>query len=235
MRKTLSVFFLFVLFSWSVCADSTTTASTAEATTETTTAPTEASQPTAKTLSVVWQNGRGSIESDVQGYTFWEYPLLGSGGIRQPGVLTVRNDTAYAVQISLESISLPYDSDAALEYLAALEMTVWQSGEVIYQGPYTAVNDQNGLRCAFTLEPNQQTVWKIALQCPFAYQGEDPQEISQPCIWNFRATATTQQTGSSEADLPIEEDKVKLLVMGAGAVLLVCAVSAVIYYFRSRV
>lgn len=217
----------------SAASDTTTTTdttTTADTTTTTTVAP---SEKPGKTLSVQWIGNGGRIVADTQKYMFWEYPLLSAGGRHTPGTLTIRNDTEKTIHVYLDSITLPYQSQDALDYLAALQLTVRENGEILYQGPYTGVNDEGGLRTDYTLEPGQARVWEIEMYCPFTYPN-DPQQVSEPCIWNFRATAMSRQTGTSFVDDKEREEQVRVMLIGAGLVLIGCVVAAVWYYRRSR-
>lgn len=209
-------------------AAQTTTAETTE-----TTATAAPKAPTEKVLSVELIDGAGRLVSDVQQYTFWEHPYLSGGGRQQPGTLTVRNNTQHAVTVRLHRIDIPYDNEQALAYLAALQMTVTQDGQPLYQGAYAKANESEALRREYNLQPGEQLEWRIALSCPFSYAG-DVQEVSVPCEWEFYAVATTLQTDIPDVQDSLGSEAIKGALIGSGVVLAGCLIAALVHRLRKR-
>lgn len=207
--------------------------------TDPTTQPTEAAPADEiplvndKTLSFVMENGSAYLQDSSSDYAFWEYPLLPAGGVHQPGTLTLRNSTQNTIHLYLDAITLPYGDEEALDYYAALQITVREGNTILYQGAYSRINDDPyTVRTDFLLEPGQSRVWEISLSCPFTYSG-DVRQFSQPCVWNFRATARTRQTGSSEID-DSWKNVAQLLIPVAVVALIVCIVAAIVHRYSKR-
>ena len=195
------------------------------------TVPSVANQPMQKVISVEIQDDVGRLVEDPQEYTFWEYPLLTGGAKRKTGTLTLRNQTTQSVHLYLDSISLPYENDAALEYLAALQIVIKQGDEELYSGPYSKLTDAGGILRDFYLIAGEERVWSFELFCPFRYGG-DVEAISEPCVWNFRASAHTTRVAQVEVEEESWQQKAGVLLIAAVAVLVVCVVAGLVHYVR---
>lgn len=109
-----------------------------------------------KQLLVSTENNRAAV---------WEIPNLKAGErLIEPGTLTLRNLTDEDANIALEYVALPYGDSNALIYLNHLNITVKEGDTVLYDGPYTRINDENGLTLDYTLAPNQAVVLTVDLR-----------------------------------------------------------------------
>ena len=109
-----------------------------------------------KQLLVSTENNRAAV---------WEIPNLKAGErLIEPGTLTLRNLTDEEANIALEYVALPYGNSNALIYLNHLNITVREGDTVLYDGPYTRINDENGLKLDYTLAPNQAVVLTVDLR-----------------------------------------------------------------------
>ena len=87
-------------------------------------------------------SGTGMIAENPAQAAFWEYPILPAGQTKlTQGTLTIKNNTGRDATVRLEEVELPYDDPAALDYLAALTITIRDGDAVLYNGPYSAIND----------------------------------------------------------------------------------------------
>ena len=190
-------------------------------------------QPMQKVISFEIEDNVGCLIEEPREYTFWEYPLLTAGGKRKTGSLKLCNHTNQSVHLYLDSVTLPYENDAALEYLAALRITITQGGEELYAGPYSKLNDAGGILTDFYLIAGEEREWNFELFCPFSYAGE-AEKVSEPCVWNFRATAHTSRVGPVNVESEESwQQKAAILLIGAVLVLVVCVIAGLVHYVRS--
>lgn len=103
---------------------------------------------------------------------FWEYPTLSAGeSYTAKGVLTLVNNTQITRTLSLDHVALPYDNPESLRYLNHLILCVTEGDTVLYKGPYSRVNDSNGLSLHRELAAGQSTVLSVSLHCDYTYEG----------------------------------------------------------------
>lgn len=100
--------------------------------------------------------------------TSWELIDLKAGeATDQPGMLVLENNTKRAHTISLNYVGLPFDNEAALAYLQHVNITVAGDSGVLYDGPYTRINDENGLRINRLLQPGEAATLSISVRCDY--------------------------------------------------------------------
>ena len=103
---------------------------------------------------------------------FWEYPTLSAGeSYTAKGVLTLVNNTQITRTLSLDHVALPYDNPESLRYLNHLILCVTEGDTVLYKGPYSRVNNSNGLSLHRELAAGQSTVLSVSLHCDYTYEG----------------------------------------------------------------
>lgn len=166
--------------------------------------------------------GASVIEETPSDPAFWEYPTVPAGQTkRTEGVLTIKNNTGLDASVRLEKVELPYDDPDALDYLAALTITIRDGDTVLYSGPYSAVND-GGLNLTAQVPPGQTKSYTVSLRCAFAYKG-DPVQVTDRLYWQFKATSTVIENPGKQP--PAMSPLVLTLFCVAGGLVLVCAVA----------
>ena len=132
--------------------------------------------------------------------TYWESPRLKAGEtITTPGTLTITNTTDIARPVFLQSVSFPYNNKAVLEYLNHLTLTATANEAVIYQAPYSQINDRSHLSAFNTiLAPNASITYQLSLSCDYTYTG-DKYADNSVLQWHFTTLLT-------EADLADKSD-----------------------------
>ena len=153
---------------------------------------------------------------------FWEYPILPAGQTKlTQGTLTIKNNTGRDATVRLEEVELPYDDPDALDYLAALTITIRDGDAVLYNGPYSAIND-GGLQLTVPVASGQMKSYTISLHCAFSYEG-DPAAAAKPLFWAFSATSTVVENPGKQ--LPPISPLVLTMFCVAGGLVLICAVA----------
>lgn len=128
--------------------------------------------------------------------TFWEAPTLKAGEVpAQSGQLIFHNRTASAQQLGLKTVVLPYDNEDALRYLNHVNLTVMSGNTVLYDGPYSRINDDPTFKLSADLEPGDWVGFTIRMRCDFAYNGEGlaDNEVIQ---WQFYTLSQAEDTGN---------------------------------------
>ena len=155
-----------------------------------TTTPTTAYSGNEKVYRIIERGDRGAIVQEPETPAFWEYPELPAGQ-RRTGSFSIVNGGTRTVSVKLRMVELPYDDPAALAYLAALHLRVVSSdGRALYDGPYTGVNDTDGLAVVLpAMAPGDRSDYTVEIRCAFDYPG-DPAEVTSRLTWLFQAGAT---------------------------------------------
>lgn len=178
--------------------------------------------PSEKEFVLMDDSGTGMIAENPAQAAFWEYPILPAGQTKlTQGTLTIKNNTGRDATVRLEEVELPYDDPAALDYLAALTITIRDGDVVLYNGPYSAIND-GGLQLTVPVASGQMKSYTISLHCAFAYEG-DPAAAAKPLFWAFSATSTVVENPGKQ--LPPISPLVLTMFCVAGGLVLICAVA----------
>ena len=131
------------------------------------------------------------LNSEDTTAAFWENPQLQAGQSRRGGSLILINRSVGSVEVTLGSVQLPYDDEAALTYLNALHLTIRDGDRMLYDGAFSRIGD-SGLTGAITLQGGETRVLSIDLSCDFAYEGAVTCGVLR---WDWRATATSWLNG----------------------------------------
>lgn len=178
--------------------------------------------PAGKEFILMEDSGRGLIAENPTGPAFWEYPTVPAGQTRlTQGTLTLKNSTGQDATVRLDEVELPYTDPAALDYLAALTITIRDGDTVLYDGPYSAIND-GGLRLTAQLASGQTKTYTISLRCAFSYEG-NPDTVTKQLFWAFTATSTVIENPGRQA--PPISPLVLTMFCVAGGLVLICAVA----------
>ncbi len=176
----------------------------------------------------------GVINEEPAEPAFWELPQVPAGQtLHTQGSLILKNTTGLTAQMTLDTVSLPYDHPEALEYLNHLTITVKDGDKILYDGPYSRINDENGLQIDLELESGATKTYTIQLRCDFSYTGELA-DASQYIAWMFSAASVTEETPTQPVQQQLPTDAMLLLCI-AGGLVLVCAIAGgVRVYLKSR-
>lgn len=121
----------------------------------------------------------------------WEKPTLTAGQcMTTSGMLTVQNSTTDEQKIELRTVELPYDNEEALRYLNHVYITVRNSSDILYEGPYSRINDDRDFNLNVTLAANKKQNYFIDLRCDYLYTGEGLAE-NDLIKWEFYAVEET--------------------------------------------
>lgn len=157
--------------------------------------------------------------------TFWETPNLRAGEVMTTdGQLTIVNNTDTIRHLSLKSVALPYDDPSALEYLNHLTIVLKRGDEVLYDGPYSAINGSGRPNMTFALAAGDSVNYTIQLRCDYTYAGDT---YVGDAILDWEFDLATNVSDPSEEPEPPEEFSDPLLTQwlftGIAAVILFAA------------
>ena len=160
--------------------------------------------------------------------TDWELVCLQAGeSPTDSGVLVLENTTAAPRSITLSHIELPFNDAAAIAYLQNVTLTVRDGDTVLYSGPYTRANDENGLKFSYDLEPAQKVTLMVDVAC--AYTVDNAQIPAEGVLadWKFYTVVKTpvqddEKVSSALTDPALREALVAVaaaaaLLLGVGA------------------
>lgn len=115
------------------------------------------------------EQGETVILSAQNSLAFWERPTLKAGeSYAATGTLTLVNNTKIKRTIALDTVKLPFDNETSLRYLNHLILRVTEGETVLFEGPYSTINDTNGLLLHRELEAGQSSVLSISLCADYA-------------------------------------------------------------------
>lgn len=176
----------------------------------------------------------GIIKEEPADPAFWELPQVPAGQVlHREGTLTLKNTTGLTADMKLDTVSLPYDNPEALEYLNHLTITVKDGDHVLYEGPYSRINDEGGLRIALSLESGAVKTYTIGLRCDFAYTG-NLAEASQYIDWMFSASAQADSSSPQPVQEQLPRGAMILLCVAGGLVILCAVIGGVRVFLKSR-
>lgn len=167
---------------------------------------------------------------------FWEQPDLKAGETAlNDGYLVLTNSTDEPQTLTFANVSLPYADKDALLYLNHLHITVSHNGEVLYEGPYSEINN-GGFATSETLQPQQSTSYTIRLYCDYTYSGEVPSD-SKALDWNFSGKGqNSQSSDKTNADLSriFEDALFKEILIAVGVTVIIIIILLVIDRRKDR-
>lgn len=169
---------------------------------------------------------------------FWEAPNVLTGQTRDGGVITVKNESDRTVDFTLESVSLPYDNEAALTYLDAVTLVIEQNGEEVYHAPFTRLMDGGCVPIVFSdVAPGESRELKLRVSCAFTYNSAVPSYES--LVWTFRPslepTPTVPSNPFSDAKPTIDWVMVaKITGVLLGVLVITCVTVALVRWIQER-
>lgn len=124
---------------------------------------------------------------------FWERPALKAGeSYTAKGTLTLVNHTQTTRTISLDTVKLPYENETSLRYLNHLVLRVTEGDNVLFDGPYSTINDTGGLLLHRELAAGQSSVLTVSLRADYTCPKEGLAE-GEWLDWQFYTFAETVQ------------------------------------------
>ncbi len=99
---------------------------------------------------------------------FWERPALKAGETyAAKGTLTLVNQTQTTRTISLDTVKLPFENETSLRYLNHLFLRITEGEKVLFDGPYSTINNDGGLLLHRELAAGQSSVLTISLRADY--------------------------------------------------------------------
>ncbi len=105
--------------------------------------------------------------------TYWDTPTLRPGErVLSMGSLTLLNDTDTVRDITFEHVAFPYHDEEFLLYLNHLHLTVEKDGHVLYDAPYSHINNpEEKPNLDVVLDAGERCTYAISLRCDYTYTG----------------------------------------------------------------
>ncbi len=136
-------------------------------------APVLANDNTTQTYRLSTLGDNTLVFSTQNAPTLWEKPTLKAGQYMTiAGMLTVHNCTSVEQKIELRTVELPFDNEEALRYLNHVYITVRDGSKVLYEGPYSRINDDPNFNVSMMLAANKKMNYFIDLRCDYTYTGK---------------------------------------------------------------
>ena len=155
--------------------------------------------------------------------TDWELVNLQAGESPvDAGVLVLENLTAQTHTITLSHVELPFNNAAALAYLQNITLTVRDGDTVLYSGPYTRVNDENGLNFSYDLLPAQKVTLTVDVACAYTVDNAQVPEEGVLADWKFYTVVTTPVQDDEKVSSALSDPALReaLVAVAAAAALL---------------
>lgn len=153
--------------------------------------------------------------------TLWEKPTLTGGQyMTATGSLTVHNATSTEQKIGLRTVELPFDNEEALRYLNHVYITVRNGSNVLYEGPYSRINDDRDFNLNTVLAANKKVEYFIDLRCEYAYTGNGFAE-EDLIKWEFYAVDETADDTAESSSFTNPALREVLFACGIAALLLI--------------
>ncbi len=150
---------------------------------------------------------------------FWEYPTLAAGeSYTTKGVLTLVNNTQTTRTLSLDHVSFPFDNEESLRYLNHLFICITEGNTVLYEGPYSRINDTKGLSLHRELPAGASAALSISLRCDYAYNGTGLGK-NELLDWKFYTFTKKQETTTEQFEDPALLEVA--IAVGAAGILLI--------------
>lgn len=161
--------------------------------------------------------------------TFWEIPTLRAGeSFVTSGTLSIVNKTDLTRNITFDQVIFPFEDEQALEYLNHLTLIIKNEDMVLYNGPYSRINDaDNKPSLKAMLPPGESCVYTIQLKCDYTYTGSD---FTNETVLEWRFRAPVDSDTQSEDETENEPIRDPLVTQWGLAV----AVTILIFVFLAR-
>lgn len=149
--------------------------------------------------------------------TFWEKPVLKAGEYTTTsGTLTVRNSTSVEQNIKLRTVEFPYNNEEALRYLNHVYITIQKDSAVLYDGPYSRINDDRDFSINAVLAANTEITYSIEMRCDYAYTGEGL-ATDDLIEWEFY---TVQEAAEEPSSSPFSDPALLEVLVACGIAVL---------------
>ncbi len=162
--------------------------------------------------------------------TFWEAPTLKAGEApAESGQLIFHNRTSAVQKLGLKTVVLPYDNEESLRYLNHVNLTIQSGDTVLYDGPYSRINDDPTFKLTAELQPGDWVGYTVRLYCDFGYAGQGLAK-DETIQWQFYTIAQADNTNKEGfADPALLE-----VVLACGIALIVLVGIFLYDHFRKR-
>lgn len=154
--------------------------------------------------------------------TLWESPSLRAGeAFQSHGTLTLVNKTDVTRDITFDCVKFPYDDELALEYLNHLTLQIKTGETVLYNGPYSRINDTDVKpNLNVTLSADESCSYTILLSCDYTYSGDHYVDDSV-LEWQFSTKLDSQVVAEEEEKEPIHDPLFTQWIIAAVATILI--------------
>ncbi len=153
--------------------------------------PVSADDNTTQTYTLNTLGDSTLVFSTKEAPALWEKPTLKAGQyMTVSGILTVHNNTSAEQKIGLRTVELPYDNEEALRYLNHVYITVRNGSKVLYEGPYSRINDDRDFNLNMMIAANKKMNYFIDLRCDYLYTGKGLAK-NDLIKWDFYAVEET--------------------------------------------
>ncbi len=172
--------------------------------------------------------------------TAFEVPMLQAGErLATPDVITLTNNTDEEKRIVLDYVELPFDNEQSLAYLDYITVTVRQGENVLFDAPYTCINDQEGgLKLDYLLAAGESVVLLVDLKASFRLEEKTAGLAEGERIaWKFANVVQTPAEGAENVTEAFSNTSLRdVLVIAAAAALLlaIVAINEVVNRRRGR-
>ncbi len=196
-------------------------------------APVAAEDNTIQTYKLSILGDNTLVFSTQNAPTLWEKPTLKAGQyMTVSGMLTVHNCTSTEQKIGLRTVELPYDNEEALRYLNHVYITLRDGSNVLYEGPYSRINDDRDFDLNIILAANKKKNYFIDLRCDYLYTGEGF-AADDLIKWDFYAVNETPK--DTEESTPFSDPALLEVLLACGiAVLLLGGIFAYDRFIKNR-
>lgn len=132
--------------------------------------------------------------------TYWETPSLRAGEFAvSTGTLTLLNSTDTTRDITFEQVVFPYHDREFLLYLNHLHLTIEKDGELLYDAPYSHINNPDEKPpLDAVLAAGESCMYTISLRCDYAYTG---MAYTSPEVLEWQFSTPVEPT---EKEIPVE-------------------------------
>ncbi len=147
----------------------------------------------------------------------WELPALKNGeALREASKLTLENATDAERRITLDHVALPYDNATALEYLNHLYITVRDGKTVLYNGTYSRINDEDGLKLDYTLAAGESVDLTIDLRCDYTFGGSATGfENGSVIDWKFYTVIRSEVPNKDKPSVAFDDPALREVLIAA--------------------
>ena len=179
----------------------------------------------------------GTTMLKTEGVTMFEVPeLLAGEQLTTPETLTLTNHSASEQRFVLEYVELPFENENSLAYLDYITVTVRQDNRVLYDGPYTYINDADGgLSIDCLLAANESVTFTVDMKADFRL----PDKLTglaadERIAWRFVNVVQTPAEGLENIDEAFENSSLREILIAAGIAVLLLAGVGVYEILRRR-